>query len=95
MCNCIHELLNVFEGSAQREHTIVTIIIICVSFKHQSAKSQYSSEWQSKTLGTLTFAPSSSQVDITIDVDQFQQHQTCIELLSENKVHFITNIGYY
>ena len=22
MCNCIHELLNVFEGSAQREHTI-------------------------------------------------------------------------
>ena len=23
MCNCIHELLNVFEDSAQREHTIV------------------------------------------------------------------------
>ena len=22
VCNCIHELLNVFEGSAQREHTI-------------------------------------------------------------------------
>ena len=22
MCNCIHELLNVFEDSAQREHTI-------------------------------------------------------------------------
>ncbi|XP_065920286.1 uncharacterized protein [Dysidea avara] len=53
----------------------------------KSAKSQYSSEWQSKTLGTLTFAPSSSQVDITIDVDQFQQHQTCIELLSENKIY--------
>ena len=23
MCNCIHELLNVFEDSAQHEHTIV------------------------------------------------------------------------
>ena len=22
MCNCVHELLNVFEDSAQREHTI-------------------------------------------------------------------------
>ena len=27
MCNCIHELLNVFEGSAQREHTIVSLDI--------------------------------------------------------------------
>ena len=25
VCNCIHELLNVFEGSAQREHTITSI----------------------------------------------------------------------
>ena len=23
VCNCIHELLNVFEDSAQREHTII------------------------------------------------------------------------
>ena len=25
MCNCIHELLSVFEDSAQREHTIVIV----------------------------------------------------------------------
>ena len=27
MCNCIHELLNVFEGSAQREHTIDVVTL--------------------------------------------------------------------
>ena len=35
VCNCIHELLNVFEDSAQREHTIcatfITKIITTVS----------------------------------------------------------------
>ena len=34
VCNCIHELLNVFEDSAQREHTIgmgnYSIIVIIV-----------------------------------------------------------------
>ena len=30
VCNCIHELLNVFEDSAQREHTIAECnIMIC------------------------------------------------------------------
>ena len=28
MCNCIHELLNVFEGSAQREHTILQLVSV-------------------------------------------------------------------
>ena len=28
MCNCIHELLNVFEDSAQREQTIVGVQLI-------------------------------------------------------------------
>ena len=27
MCNCIHELLNVFEGSAQRERTIMMALL--------------------------------------------------------------------
>ena len=38
VCNCIHELLNVFEDSAQREHTIAgctfnTITILNIAVK--------------------------------------------------------------
>ena len=29
LCNCIHELLNVFEDSAQRVHTIVGVAVVC------------------------------------------------------------------
>ena len=40
MCNCIHELLNVFEDSAQHVHTIVGIMKISAfppSFHHDMA----------------------------------------------------------
>ena len=30
MCNCIHELLNVFEDSTQREHTISQSIVLVI-----------------------------------------------------------------
>ena len=47
MCNyIIHELLNVFEDSAQREHTISSQKL-CASWKHAK---QLSNELQSKQL---------------------------------------------
>ena len=37
MCNCIHEILNVFEDSAQREHTkVASHIAIATTHAHVS-----------------------------------------------------------